>query len=72
VFPTWLADGGGAHEADERDVGGAAGLQRDGMNPEVLQHVEDGLEPEVLHTALTVLIQGQTQMLGTQRLLRGF
>lgn len=33
------------------------------MHPEVLQHVEDGLEPEVLHSALTVLVQGQTEVL---------
>lgn len=55
---TWLANG--AHEADECDIRGAARLQGDGMHTEVLQHVEDGLEPEVLHPALTVLIQGQT------------
>lgn len=33
------------------------------MHPEVLQHVKDGLEPEVLHSALAVLIQGQTEVL---------
>lgn len=33
------------------------------MDSEVLQHVEDGLEPQVLHAALTVLVQGQTQVL---------
>lgn len=33
------------------------------MNPEVLQHVKDGLEPKVLHPTLTVLVQRQTQML---------
>ena len=60
---TWLADSGGTNEADERDIRGTAGLQRDRMHPEVLQHVEDGLEPEVLHSALTVLVQGQTEVL---------
>lgn len=33
------------------------------MHPEVLQHVEDGLEPEVLHAALPVLVQGQAEVL---------
>ncbi|KAF3845880.1 hypothetical protein F7725_002958 [Dissostichus mawsoni] len=60
---TWLANSGGPYEADECDVRGSAGLQGDGVHTEVLQHVEDGLEPEVLHTALTVLVQGQTQVL---------
>lgn len=60
---TWLADRRGAHEADEGDVRGAAGLQGDGMHPEVLQHVKDGLEPQVLHPTLAVLVQGQTQVL---------
>lgn len=60
---TWLADRRGAHEADEGDVGGAAGLQGDGVHPEVLQHVKDRLEPQVLHPTLAVLVQGQTQVL---------
>lgn len=33
------------------------------MHPEVLQHVEDGLEPEVLHAALAVLVQGEAEVL---------
>lgn len=37
------------------------------MDPEVLQHVEDGLEPKVLDPALTVLVQGQPQVLGGPR-----
>ncbi len=60
---TWLANSGGTHEADECDVWGAAGLQGDRVHPEVLQHVKDGLEPKVLHSALTVLVQGQTKVL---------
>lgn len=60
---TWLTNSGGAHKADERDIGGTAGLQGDRVHPEVLQHVEDGLEPEVLHSTLTVLVQGQTEVL---------
>lgn len=58
---TWLANS--THEADQCDVGGPSRLQRDGMHSEVLQHVKDGLEPQVLHAALTVLVQGQTQVL---------
>ena len=61
--PTWLSNSGGTHEADERYVWGTPGLQGDRVHPEVLQHVEDGLEPEVLHSALTVLVQGQTEVL---------
>lgn len=60
---TWLPNGGGSHEADERDVRGAAGLQRDGVHPEVLQHVKDGLEPQVLHPTLAVLVEGEAEML---------
>ena len=33
------------------------------MHAEVLQHVEYGLEPQVLHPALAVLVQRQTQVL---------
>lgn len=64
---TWLSDRRGSHEADERDIRGAARLQGDGMDPEVLQHVEDGLEPEVLDPALAVLVQGQTEVLRDPR-----
>lgn len=67
---TWLANCGGTHEADERDIWGAARLQGDWVHPEVLQHVEDGLEPEVLHSTLTVLIQGQTEVLKGRELGR--
>lgn len=41
------------------------------MHPEVLQHVEDGLEPEVLHSALTVLVQGQTEVLREDSEVKG-
>lgn len=40
-------------ELCERDVSGAARLQRDGMRTEVLQHFLHVGEPEVLHPALT-------------------
>lgn len=36
------------------------------MCVEVAQHVEDGLEPEVLHVALPTLVQRQTQVLQAQ------
>ena len=62
-WATWLPDSGGTHKADECDVGGTPGLQGDGVYTEVLQHVKNGLEPQVLHTALAVLIQGQSQVL---------
>lgn len=62
--PAWLPNGGSSHEADERDVGGAAGLQGDRVHAEVLEHVEDGLEPQVLHSTLTVLIQREAEVLG--------
>lgn len=48
----------------ERDVGGAAGLQRDGVGAEVLQHVVHVREPEVLHAALPRLAQGHAEVLG--------
>ena len=60
---TWLPDSGGTHKADECDVGGTPRLQGDGVYAEVLQHVKNGLEPQVLHTTLAVLIQGQSQVL---------
>lgn len=56
----------GHHVAAEGDVGRAARLQRDGMRVEVAQHVEDGLEPEVLHVALPALVQRQAQVLQVQ------
>lgn len=40
----------------EGDVGSAARLQGNGMRAEVLQHVENGLEPQVLHTTLAVVV----------------
>lgn len=69
---TWLANSRGAHEADECDVWGAAGLQGDRVDPEVLQHIKDGLKPKVLHSALTVLVQGQTEVLkGGEQVIKG-
>ena len=37
------------------------------MDPEVLQHVEDRLEPEMLNPALPILIKGEAQVLEGQR-----
>lgn len=65
---TWLADSSGTHKANKRDIRGAARLQGDRVNTEVLQHVKDGLKPKVLHSTLTILVQGQTEMLqGTEQ-----
>lgn len=45
------------------DVSGAARLQGDGVGMEVSQHVRYGMEPQVVHVALPILIHRQTQML---------
>lgn len=34
------------------------------MDPEVLQHVKNSLEPEMLNTALPFFVQGEAQVLG--------
>ena len=52
--------------AAEGDVGRAARLEWDGVRVEVAQHVEDGLEPEVLHVALPTLVQRQAEVLQAQ------
>lgn len=57
------------HVLGERDVSGAAGLQRDGVRAEVLQHVVHVGEPQVLHAALPRLAQRHAQVLGAT--LRG-
>jgi hypothetical protein len=51
------------HELGERDVGGSARLQRDGVRAEVLQHVVHVWEPQVLHAALARLAQRHAQVL---------
>ena len=48
---------GGHDIADKDNVTGASRLQRDGMHPEMLEHIKNGLEPQVLNPALTFLIQ---------------
>lgn len=48
---------GGYNIADKDNITGASRLQRDGVHPEVLEHIENGLEPQVLDPALTLLIQ---------------
>lgn len=54
----------GSHNVtEEGDVAGTAGLQRDGVDAEMLQHVENGLEPEVLDAALRLLVQRQSEVL---------
>lgn len=55
---------GGYNIADQDHVTGAPGFQGDGVHPEVLEHIENGLEPQVLHPAVTLLIQRQAQVLG--------
>ena len=47
----------------ESDVGRATGLERDRVRAEVFEHVEDGLEPEVLDAALALPIDRHTQVL---------
>lgn len=54
---------GGHDIADKDNVTGASRLQRDGVHPEMLEHIKNGLEPQVLDPALTLLIQRQTQVL---------
>lgn len=51
------------HVLGERDVGGAARLQRDGVRAEVLQHVQHVGEPEVLHPALAGVAEGHAEVL---------
>lgn len=53
---TWLPSSSGTHKADEGDVWGTPRLQGDRMHPEVLQHVKDRLEPEMLHTTLAIFV----------------
>lgn len=53
----------GGHIADKDNVTGAARLQGDGVHPEMLKHIENGLEPQVLDPALALLVQRQTQVL---------
>ena len=42
------------------DIRGSAGFERDWMEPKVFQHVKDGLEPEMLHSALSLVTNGKT------------
>lgn len=44
----------GGHIADKDNVTGAARLQGDGVHPEMLKHIENGLEPQVLDPALAL------------------
>lgn len=63
LLPALLSLGG--HDiADKDNVTGASRLQGNGVHPEMLEHIKDGLEPQVLDPALTFLIQRQTQVLG--------
>lgn len=55
LLPALLPLGG--HIADKDNVTGASRLQRDGVHPEMLEHIKNGLEPQVLDPALTLLIQ---------------
>lgn len=47
----------------QRDVGGAARLQRDRVGPEVFQHVVDVGKPEVLDSALARLAKRHSKVL---------
>ena len=47
----------------ESDVGRAPGLERDRVRAEVFEHVEDGLEPEVLNATLAFPVDRHTQVL---------
>ena len=58
---------GGHDIADKDNVTGASRLQGDGVHPEMLEHIKDGLEPQVLDPALTFLIQRETQVLRVGR-----
>ncbi len=40
----------------EHDVRTAARLERDGMCAKMFQHVKDSLEPQMLHTALSFIV----------------
>lgn len=54
----------GGHDIAAKDnVAGASRLQRDRVHSEMLKHIKNGLEPQVLDPALTLLIQRQTQVL---------
>lgn len=55
LLPALLPLGG--HIADKDNITGASRLQRDGVHPEMLEHIENGLEPQVLDPALTFLVQ---------------
>lgn len=51
------------HVADKCHITGTTRLKWDGVDPEVLQHVKDGLEPEMLNPALPILIEREAQVL---------
>lgn len=57
----------GHNIAAKDNITGASRLQRDGVHPEVLEHIKNGLEPQVLDPALTLLIQRQAQVLRAGR-----
>lgn len=57
----WLGDDD--HVAGQADVTGSTALEWDGRALEVVEHVHDGGEVEVLHSALASLGQRQAQVL---------
>lgn len=61
VHTWWLGDH--YHIAGQPDVTGSAALERDGRALEVVEHVHDRGEVEVLHSALAPLRQRQAQVL---------
>lgn len=58
-----LRTGAGHHVAGQSDVAGCAALQRDGGQPEVIEHVNDTGEPKVLDSTLPSVCQRETQVL---------
>lgn len=61
----WLGDD--YHVAGQADVTGSSALEGDGGALEVVQHVHDGGEVQVLHSALAPLGQRQAQVLREER-----
>jgi len=62
LFPTWCL-GKDDNIAGEPDITGGPTLQRDGIAMEVVQHLCDGGETQVLDAALAPLRQRQPQVL---------
>jgi hypothetical protein len=57
----------GHHKVGQRDVRGAARLEGNWVGSEVLEHVENGAEPQMLHSTLALATQGHPQVLQSFR-----